>query len=326
MGDVCLRTKCSSCSDAPYAAHPSSGAGSARRRGVRSRPRVLDRGGYLDLSSDGALDDTTSRTFESFGFEWNEFDDVRDEDAQFARVYFRDIDMAELHGKTGLDAGCGKGRYTRFLAPNLGSLVALDGSSAVEAAAKNLAEFSNVLVVKADLRTSALVENRMEFISCLGVLHHLKDPRAGLPASWTCSRQGERCSCISTAGRPHSVRAVTALMLAAALRRLTVRLPHRVLRGFSTVVAAMLFFGVVQPGALGDRARIGPLARLPMSAYRGKPFRSLDLDTFDRLSAPVEHRSTWADLAPWFADASMVVEAAREETGWFVVARKPLPD
>ena len=282
--------------------------------------------GYLDLSGDGALDDTTSRTFESFGFEWNAFDDVRDEDAEFARVYFRDIDLASLAGKTGLDAGCGKGRYTRFLAPHLGSLVALDGSSAVEAATKNLADFSNVLVVKADLRTPALVEGRMEFISSLGVLHHLKDPRAGFTRLVDVLAPGGTML-LYLYSRPTSLGARrAALLLAAGLRRLTVRMPHRVLRGFSTVVAALLFFGVVQPGALGHRAHIGPLARLPMSAYRGKPFRSLDLDTFDRLSAPVEHRYTWADLAPWFADAGMVVEASREETGWFVVARKPLSD
>ena len=39
-----------------------------------------------------------------------------------------------------MDAGCGKGRYTRFLAPHLDALVALHGSSAVEAAVRNLGE------------------------------------------------------------------------------------------------------------------------------------------------------------------------------------------
>ena len=62
-----------------------------------------------------------SATFASFGFEWNTFDDVRDEDEGFAEVYFRDLDLAALTGKVGLDAGCGKGRYTRFLAEHLGA-------------------------------------------------------------------------------------------------------------------------------------------------------------------------------------------------------------
>jgi hypothetical protein len=53
------------------------------------------------------------------------------------------------------------------------------------------------------------------------------------------------------------------------------------------------------------------------------PFRSLVLDTFDRLSAPVEHRYVWEDLAPWFEEAGLVVDAARDETGWFVLAHRP---
>jgi hypothetical protein len=114
-----------------------------------------------------------------------------------------------------------------------------------------------------------------------------------------------------------------ALTAAAALRRLTVRLPHRLLRALSVPIAGVLFVGVVQVGAVGDRAGIKRLARLPMSSYRGKPFRSLELDTFDRLSAPVEHRYTWDELSPWFEERGLVVAAAREETGWFVLARKP---
>jgi hypothetical protein len=59
-----------------------------------------------------------------------------------------------------------------------------------------------------------------------------------------------------------------------------------------------------------------------MAAYRGKSIRSLVLDTFDRLSAPVEHRYVWDELAPWFEESNMKVEAARDETGWFILARK----
>ena len=60
-----------------------------------------------------------------------------------------------------------------------------------------------------------------------------------------------------------------------------------------------------------------------MDAYRGMPFRSLVLDTFDRLSAPVEFRYVWTDLQPWFDEAGMVVDARRDETGWFIVAHRP---
>ena len=47
------------------------------------------------------------------------------------------------------------------------------------------------------------------------------------------------------------------------------------------------------------------------------------LDTFDRLSAPVEHRYVWSELQPWFDQTGLVVDAARDETGWFILAHRP---
>jgi SAM-dependent methyltransferase len=280
------------------------------------------RQGYLDLSEEHPSDLTTSRTFESFGYEWNTFDDVRDEDAQFAQVYFRDLDMTSLAGGVGLDAGCGKGRYTRFLAPHLEALVALDGSSAVEAAGRNLSAFPNVLVVRADLRTVPVVPGSIDLVVCLGVLHHLADPRAGFASLVRLlSPTGRILVYLYSRPARFGVRRL-ALNAAEVFRRATVRTPHRVLRVLSVPVAALLYLGVVQTGAVGQRHGIAPLARLPMASYRGKSFRSLVLDTFDRLSAPVEHRYLWEDLAPWFAEEGLTVDAAREEAGWFVLAHR----
>ena len=307
---------CPAC-DGPVA--PTAGGGIRCNRGHEFK--CAD--GYLDTSATSIPDAVTTRTAESFGYEWNTFDDVRDEDARFAAAYFRDVDLTSLSGKVGLDAGCGKGRYTRFLAPHLDALVALDGSSAVEAAARNLGEFSNVLVVKADLRHAPLRAGSIDFISCLGVLHHLDDPREGFRRLRRLLAPGGTMlvyvySKASTAG----VRRV-GLWLSGVLRRATVRMPHRMLRLASVPVAAALFVGVVQLGRLGERMGVAPLARLPMAAYRGKSFRSLELDTFDRLSAPVEHRYEWPELRPWFEEAGLEVLAAREEAGWFVLARDP---
>ncbi len=77
-----------------------------------------------------------------------------------------------------------------------------------------------------------------------------------------------------------------------------------------TPIAALLFVTVVATGQLGDALGIGRLSALPMGTYRDKPFRSLVLDTFDRLSAPIEHRFIWAELAPWFAESGLVVDSA----------------
>ena len=202
-------------------------------------------------------------------------------------------------------------------------MVALDGSSAVEAAARNLAEFANTSVVRADLRSAPFRPGAFGFVSCLGVLHHLEDPRQGFATLAELLAPGG-IVIVYLYSRPEGagIRRV-ALALAGGLRRLTVRMPHRMLRRFSALVAAGLSVLVVRPGAWGARRGVRWLSGLPMAAYRGKPLRSLVLDTFDRLSAPVEYRYVWEELAPWFDGEGLVVDAVREEAGWFVVGHRP---
>ena len=276
--------------------------------------------GYLDMSGESQYGPLTTRTAESFGFEWNTFDDVRTEDEQFAQTYFRDVDLGSLAERVVLDAGCGKGRYTRFLAGHAGALVALDGSDAVVAAARNLASYPNVLVLKADLRHAPLRPASVDFVSCLGVLHHLEDPEEGFRRlRRLLAPGGTMLIYVYSSAGGAGIRRV-GLAVADVLRRVTVRLPLRALRVLSVPIAASLYVGIVQLGRLGDRWRIGPLSRLPMSAYRGKSFRSLELDTFDRFSAPIEHRYAWPELSRWFARAGLDVVSVREDAGWFVVA------
>lgn len=282
--------------------------------------------GYLDFSQEAKVGGTTQATFASFGYEWNAFDQVRDEDEAFAEIYFRDLDLEGLRGKVGLDAGCGKGRFTRILARYLDHEVALDGSIAAEAAARNLSDCANITVMRSDLRTAPFAPESFDFISSLGVLHHLDDPQEGFrQLHGLLAPGGQMLLYLYSRPSERNVRAV-AQQLATVTRVATVRLPHKTLKTLSTPIAGVLYGTMVAPGRWGASHNVPALANLPMDTYRDKPFRSLVLDTFDRLSAPVEYRYVWEDLQPWFDEVGMTVDAARDETGWFVVAHKPLAD
>lgn len=277
-------------------------------------------GGYVDAFS-GPTDPYTARSLASFGYEWTAFDAVQPEDQQFWEVYFRDVPLDRLEGQVGLDAGCGKGRFTFFTARHLDALVALDGSAAVEAAVRNLAGLDNVAVVKSDVRSTPFADGSFGFISCLGVLHHLPDPESGF-RELTRLLAPEGYLLLYVYSRPPS-RGLRAFGLSAAdvMRRATVRMPHWLLRAGSAVVAAALWVGLVLPGR--SVPRLVRNRSFPLAAYRSKPFRSLWLDTFDRLSAPLEARYLWDDIAGWFTMAGLHVDRAREEAGWFVVAHRP---
>ena len=281
------------------------------------------RGAVLDFSKEAEPSGSTERTFASFGYEWNAFDGIRDEDERFAEIYFRDLDLDGLNGKVGLDAGCGKGRFTRILARYLDAEVALDGSSAVDAAAAGLDDLDNVCVVQSDLRSAPFAPESFDFISSLGVLHHLDDPFEGFKRLLTYLAPGGQILLYLYSRPPTlSVRSV-AQSGATAVRKVTVRLSHPTLKALSPPIAAALGVVFVAPGRWGADRGVSWLADLPMDTYRDKPFRSLVLDTFDRLSAPVEYRYVWSDLQQWFDETGLVVDAARDETGWVVLAHRP---
>lgn len=280
------------------------------------------RSGYLDAAQ--AIEDSaTTKTFESFGYEWTTFSGLGPEDEGAWKEYFRDVPLDRVAGKVGLDAGCGKGRFTRFTASHLRFLVALDGSEAVTAAVRNLAALDNVSVVKADIRDAPFAPGSFDFISCLGVLHHLSGPEIGFRRLVELLADGG-IMLLYLYSRPDGggLRS-RALLVASTLRKVTVHMPHRLLRVTCAPLAATLYAAFVIPGRIGARYGIAPLTRLPLHSYRGRPLRNLWLDTFDRLSAPLERRYVWSELEPWFQRSGLRVESVRDDAGFYIVAAKP---
>jgi len=154
------------------------------------------------------------------------------------------------------------------------------------------------------------------------VLHHLPDPEAGFRTLvGLLDQDGMMLLYLYSRSERTDFRSF-GLGVADRLRKASLSIPHPLLRTLSAPVAAALYAGVVVPGDLGARLGIRQLAGLPLHTYRRKPLRSLWLDTFDRLSAPLERRYVWSELEPWFAAAGMKVEAVREDAGLYIVARK----
>ena len=261
-------------------------------------------------------------TLESFGYEWTTFARIEPEDAIFWESYFRDVPLEEVADALTLDAGCGKGRFTRFTAAQVRAIVAFDGSDAIVAASENLADLANATCIRGDLVDPPFAESSFGFITCLGVLHHLPDPANSLKLLARLLHPGGYLLLYvySRPTRP-GVRAV-GLAVASFLRRLTTVVPRPTLRLFSAPLAFLLTLLFVFPGQLGERFGIEKLRRLPLATYRQRPLRALWLDTFDRLSAPVEHRYSRPELEAMLVDAGLDVEKVREQAGWFVVARR----
>jgi SAM-dependent methyltransferase len=278
--------------------------------------------GIIDAGQ-AVVDEETERTFASFGYEWTAFGDVTAEELRFWDRYFKDVPVEALAGSLAADIGCGKGRYSRVTASRVAHLVALDGSDAVHSAARNMADLDNVVVVRADLNHAPLRPGAFDFVSCLGVLHHLGDPRRGFEkVSSLVGVDGWLLLYLYSRDEAKSLRSA-GLAVANRLRRLSVRMPHRALRILCYPFALVLYASLVLPGALGEAAHVSPLSRLPLNGYRRQRLRVLWLDTFDRMSAPIETRYTLSEVAGWFADAGLDIVSVDEEYGLMIVARRP---
>ena len=269
---------------------------------------------------------STAATLRSFGYEWTTFAAVQPEDEAFWRRYTDLLPLDEMHDAVALDAGCGNGRFSLFTSRHVGALVALDGSDAVHAAVRNLAGEARVLVVQADLRAVPIADASIDLVTCLGVVHHLDDPRAGFDTlARLVAPRGRLLLYVYSRPTGRGLRSL-GLAGAAGLRRYTVRMPPRLLRAVAAPIATALYASFVLPGALGAKHRWRGLATLPLATYRGAPLRSLWLDTFDRLSAPVEHRYTRDEIERWFTEAGLDIDGVRDQpdlAGLVVLGRRP---
>ncbi len=121
-------------------------------------------------------------TVASFGREWKKFSTFTEKEiAQIGDEYFDVVDEEYLSPETvALDLGCGSGRWSRYLAPKVGFIEAIDPSDAVVAAHALTGDLHNVRVTRASVNSLPFADHSFDFIFCLGVLHHLPDTGAAL--------------------------------------------------------------------------------------------------------------------------------------------------
>lgn len=125
---------------------------------------------------------------ESFGLQWNRFARVQLDSAtgtDHSRRRFDDEtgwSPATLAGKWVVDAGCGSGRFAEIAAGHGAKVIAMDLSSAVDAAHRNLGHLPGVHVVQGDLRHLPVRRDAIDRLYCLGVLQHTPDPVASSEA------------------------------------------------------------------------------------------------------------------------------------------------
>ncbi|HEX9100558.1 MAG TPA: methyltransferase domain-containing protein [Polyangia bacterium] len=279
------------------------------------------------LALDGAAAPTAEAraklaTRESFGFEWTHYSEMLPEWERNARFYFEPLGDGGLDGKLVLEGGCGKGRHTYYALKSGARMVSVDFSRAIDVAAQNCSGVAGErLFVQADLMALPFSTGTFDLAFSIGVLHHLPDPEAGFRKLVALVRPGGRVLVYlyhALEGEPLKqaiLRAVTAV------RRITVRMPHRALLPATTALGWALYAGVVTPYKILSRfgATRALAEKMPLRIYADYPVRVIVNDQFDRFSAPIENRYRRDEVAGWLARAGLEEPDIRAGYGWRAV-------
>ena len=153
---------------------------------IRGIPRFVSDEGYSD----------------NFGYQWNRWARIQFEDQNVGgpmqghtRGMFKKITLfstERLRGKTVLDMGCGPGRFTDVALGMGASVIALDYSSAIDAAQTNFSgKNADVLFVQGDVLRLPLKDNSVDYSFSIGVLHHTPSPATGVREAYRVTNGGE---------------------------------------------------------------------------------------------------------------------------------------
>lgn len=259
---------------------------------------------------------------DSFGLQWNRFARTQI-DSALGTNRSRDRFIHEtlwnenqLKGKLVLDAGCGSGRFSE-IALGLGArLIAIDYSSAVDAASENL-NSENLLIAQGDLANLPIPSESLDFVYCIGVLQHTKDPERIVAELLRCLKPSGEITLTFYENSSWHVRFYAKYLI----RPLTKRLPNKFLLNFIDRTSPVWFpvtnllFRLPRPLSRFFRFII-PIANYIEFSYTQNQDARAEaiLDTFDMLSPSFDRPIKKSEILKWISASKIEVSRLEAES------------
>lgn len=277
-----------------------------------------------EVARDDAPSGVKERTAQSFAYEWERFGELRQEWRKNFLDYMQPHTPDFFRGLTVLDVGAGSGRHS-YQADSFGArVVAVDLGDAIDVARRNLP--ARVLTVQADAEHLPFEEGAFDFVVSIGVLHHLPDPGSALRAVAKYVRPGGRLR-VYLYWQPARAWHRVLLRMVTTARKVTTRMPHRLLHALCYPLAGCLFFVVILP--YRGLCHVPGLERVadafPLKTYADYPFTVCVNDQFDRFSAPIENRYERDEVAELMRSASLEDVRVIAHHGWLAEGTRPIP-
>jgi SAM-dependent methyltransferase len=258
---------------------------------------------------------------ESFGLQWKTFpreqldnDQLRDSERRLRQE--AGLFPEQIAGKIILDAGCGMGRFLDIVSRDGATLaVGVDLSSAVDAAAANLSDCDNVLVIKGDIFRLPFRRGSFDVIFSIGVLHHTPSTENAFRALVPLVKPGgEIAISVYAATMKPGVGWAVYMFRRRFFRVFTRRLPKRLMLWWSLYCVPVLW--------VIDKIPVIRWIRylFPAVIYKSYPLKQSVLDTFDIYASELESRHRPKEVIRWFREAGLTnIDLLDSEDGWVSV-------
>lgn len=257
----------------------------------------------LAMKSDSPLPTSVDQiTADGFALSWNNKPPVYSME-QFTD-WLEPLDGEDFENKSVLELGCGNGSLLFHLinwAPS--QIIGVDLGDGIIQARKNLSVFPTIQILQGDLVT--FTSKRFDAVLCIGVLHHLENPKHGLDSVVRNTTPGGRFHCWVYGYEGNQL----ARLFVEPLRKVCRYLPWRV-TDFIAVAAVAPYWMYAK--LLAKFKRLTWLRKLPMYQYSiwisKENFAFFRHMAFDQLIA---YRTTYirrSTIEAWLASYETIVK------------------
>lgn len=269
------------------------------------------------------MDNVDQKTVAGFGDEWSRFpQDALDaqELQELWDKYFSIFPWSSLpESPVGADFGCGSGRWSKLVAPRVGTLHLIDpAADALEVAKRNLAGAANTVFHHASITDVAIPDGSLDFAFSLGVLHHIPDTEKAFEAIARKLKKGAPLLTYlyyAFDNRPMWFR--TLWQASDVLRRGISQLPHGPRYVASQALATTVYWPLARSAKVLDK--FGALPRAwPLSFYKDESFYTMRTDALDRFGTSLEKRYTRDQIRALYASAGMREPTFSDEMPYWV--------
>ena len=267
-------------------------------------------------------------TVASFGEEWEKFDSFSHEEiSNVGQEYFDIVDFEKLNTieMTALDAGCGTGRWSVYLASKFKTIYAIDPSKAVLSAANLTKDIENIKLIQCSIDNVPFNKEYFDFVFSLGVLHHIPNTQKALNSIVNLVKPDGYCLIYLYYNLDNrGIFYKFLFFISSLLRRLVSSLPKRSKKIFCDFLAFSVYIPLIYLSKLaflffGDQLA----SKIPLNYYRKKSLNIIRNDSLDRFGTPLEQRFSRDEIKKMMEKSGLTdIVFSEKEPYWHAFGRK----